>query len=345
MSEKTEEPSPKRLRMAQEEGDSGQSAFAAQAVAFVVAVALVPSAVRATAFWTSSALSTAIARAADRAPTASVDTGAIAADVILLAAPVVVAALVAGSVASLVQTGGFFATKKLAPKLERLNPIEGLRGLLSLARLFSVLRALAFAAVVSLLVYGALRAHAIDLGRLSGRLPWVGAVAGEIAVDVAKNAALVGLGLGALDLVVVRRGWRKKLRMSKDEVKREYKESEGDPQIKAAREKAHQEMLAAATVANVRTASVVVVNPTHLACALRYDEKEGDEAPVVVASGEGELAARIVSAARDYGVPILRDVPLARALIDLEIGEAIPEALYETVAEILREAWDESAAT
>jgi FlhB-like protein len=101
-------------------------------------------------------------------------------------------------------------------------------------------------------------------------------------------------------------------------------------------------MLASATIANVKTASVVIVNPTHIACALRYEEQEGDEAPVVVASGQGELAEKIIEAARQYGIPVLRDVPLARALIELEVGDAIPEALYEAVAEILREAWEET---
>jgi flagellar biosynthesis protein FlhB len=132
--------------------------------------------------------------------------------------------------------------------------------------------------------------------------------------------------------------------MTKEEVKREHKEAEGDPEVKAARQRAHRDVLAAATIANVRNASVVVVNPTHLACALRYDEVDGDEAPVVVANGEGELADQIVRAAHDYGVPVLRDVPLARALRELEVGEAIPEALYEAVAEILREAWEQAAA-
>src|SRR5277367_5759118 len=97
-----------------------------------------------------------------------------------------------------------------------------------------------------------------------------------------------------------------------DEVKREHRESEGDPMIRAARHRAYQELLAQVAIANVRTATVVVVNPTHLACALRYDEKGGDEAPVVVASGEGELAQRIVAAAADWGIPVVRDVPLAR---------------------------------
>jgi type III secretion protein U len=142
--------------------------------------------------------------------------------------------------------------------------------------------------------------------------------------------------------------------MSKDEVRREHKDSEGDPQVKAARERAHHEAMTAATLATVRTATVVVVNPTHIACALRYggggggggdggDGSTGDDAPVVVASGEGDLAARILRAAREYGVPVVQNVPLARALRELEVGDQIPEALYEAVAEILREVWDQDS--
>ena len=141
-----------------------------------------------------------------------------------------------------------------------------------------------------------------------------------------------------IDVVVVRRSWMKRLRMGKDEIKREHKESDGDPQLKAAREKLHHELLAQSTLGNVKRASVVIVNPTHLACALRYDEDEGDQAPVLVARGEGELAKRIVEAARAYGIPVLRDVPLARAIHELDVGEEIPEALYEAVALVLREA-------
>ena len=134
--------------------------------------------------------------------------------------------------------------------------------------------------------------------------------------------------------------------MSKDEVRREHKDSEGDPQVKAARERAYHDMMAQATIANVRAASVVVVNPTHLACALRYEAGqggEGDAAPVVVACGEGELAQQILRAAEQWGIPVVRDVPLARALVELQVGDVIPEALYEAVAEILRDAWDERA--
>jgi len=340
VSDKTEEPTPKRLRKAREEGDSGASSFASQAVAFVVAVALLPPAARALTSRASELLHAAVAHAADREPRAIVDAGAAAGELLALSLPLLAAVAVAAAAAAAVQTGGLFATKKLQPKLEHLDVFQGLAGLVSRARLFAVARALVAGAIVAWLVYKGLRTHAADLARLSGRLEHVGLVAAEVARSIAWNAALVGLALGGIDAVVTRQQWMRKLRMSNEEVKREYKESEGDPQVKQARERAHHEMLAAATVANVRTAAVVIVNPTHIACALRYDQGEGDEAPVVVASGEGDLAEQIIRAARDYGVPVVRDVPLARALRELEIGDAIPEALYEAVAEILREAWE-----
>jgi flagellar biosynthesis protein FlhB len=342
MSDKSEDPTPRRLQKAREEGDSGASTYAAQAVSFLVALALVPAAVRALAQGSSDAVRAAVAHAADANPVVG-DVGDVAPRVLALTVPVLAAAAVAGAAAQLVQTGGFIATRKLAPKLERLDPFAGAKQLVSGQRAFAVVRALAAALAVGYVAYRGLRDWAPDLARLTGRVGFAGVLVAEVTRTIARDAALVGLALGAVDLLVTRRAWFARLKMSKDEVKREHKESEGDPQLKAARERAHHELLASATVANVRTASVVVVNPTHVACALRYEEGEGDEAPVVVASGEGDLARRIIEAAHAYGVPVVRDVPLARALIELEIGTPIPEALYEAVAEILREAWDEKA--
>jgi len=342
VSDKTEDPTPKRLRKAKEEGDSGSSAYAAQSIVFLVAITLVPGAIAALAGEASDMLRGAIAHAADRSP-GMVDPTPMALRVLSLAVPVLLAAGMAGAVAHVVQTGGFIATKKLTPKLDKLNVFEGFKQLFSGARLFAVVRALLAGAVVTWVAYRGLRSHAADLAHLSGRVGFVGLVAGEVTRQIARDAALVGLALGAVDLLVTRRSWFNRLKMSKDEIKREYKESEGDPQLKAQRERAHHEMLAQATIGNVRNASVVIVNPTHLASALRYNEGEGDEAPVVVANGEGDLAKQIIEAAHAYGVPVVRDIPLARALAELEIGDTIPEALYEAVAEILREAWDQTA--
>ncbi|CAN5914776.1 type III secretion system export apparatus subunit SctU [soil metagenome] len=345
MSDKTEEATPKRLRKAQEEGDSPISAFASQSVAFLCAVGVAAAAITALASHAGGDLRAATARAEDPTIAVAFDPLPLATAVITLTAPILLAAGVAAAVTSVVQSGGIVATKRLQPKLERLNVIAGFAQLFSTTRLVGVLRSALFGAAVAWFAFTALRDHAGDLARTAGRMPEAAALAGEIALAVVERAAILGMFLAVLDVVVTRRSWAKKLRMSKTEVKREHKESEGDPQLKSARERAHHEMLASATVANVQKASVVIVNPVHLACALRYEEDEGDEAPVVVASGDGDLAKRIVEAARAYGVPVLQDIPLARALFELEVGTPIPEALYEAVAEILREAWDETAAS
>jgi flagellar biosynthesis protein FlhB len=340
MPDKTEAPTPRRLRKAREEGDSGVSAYAAQAVAFVVAVALAPSAVRALAERASADLRHAIAQSATFPVAPRLDPSDLATTVAAIILPMLCAVGIAGAVAQLLQTGGIVATKRLAPQLDRLNPIAGIRHLFSTTRLFAVARALIAGALVAWLAWVALSDHLLDFARAVGRPRWMPTLMREVAGSLAWRVAFVGLAIGAIDLVVTRRAWLRKLRMSKDEVRREHRETEGDPLLKAARERSYRELLAQADLANVRGASVVVINPAHVACALRYDDQQGDDAPVVVASGEGEFAARIVRAAHDCGVPVVRNAPLARALVELEPGQAIPEALYEAVAEILREVWD-----
>ena len=343
MSDKTEEATPKKLRKAQEEGDSPISSFASQAVAFVCAVAVSSAALRALYTQSAGDLRAAIGHAADPGITVRLDPTYTAVAVATLATPILIAAAIGAAVTAVVQSGGVVATKKLQPKLERLNFISGFKNLFSATRLVAIARAAIYGGAVAYFAYQSLRAHAGDLARTTGRLPEAAALAGSLAMDVVWRAAILGLFLAVLDIVITRNSWRKKLRMDKSEVKREHKESDGDPQLKAARERAHHELLASATVANVQKASVVIVNPVHIACALKYDEDLGDEAPVLVASGYGDLAKKMVEAARAYGIPVLRDIPLARALVELEVGTEIPEALYEAVAEILREAWDESA--
>src|SRR5205814_316304 len=119
------------------------------------------------------------------------------------------------------------------------------------------------------------------------------------------------------------------------EVRRDTRETEGDPRHKAERQRVHRELAEQRMLEDVRKADFVVVNPDHLAIALRYD-RAGDDAPIVVAKGERLLAERIKEVAREAGVPIFRDVTLAHSLRALEEGDQIPEALYEAVAEILR---------
>jgi type III secretion protein U len=345
VSDKTEQATPRRLRRARAEGSSGASAYAAHAVAFVAAVAVAPAAVGALVTHASRDVGAALADATHRGGwslvAARFDRVGLATEGLALALPLLAAAGLAGAVAQLVQTGGVMAASRLAPRLDRIDPAAGLARLFSGARLFAVARALLAVGALAFLAYRELADRAVDFARTAGRLGWVGVLASQSGERFAWRAALVGLALAVVDVLVVRRSWLEGLKMTKAEVRRDHRDAEGDPVVKAARERAYRELLAQSAIANVRRATVVVVNPTHLACALRYetgkDDAPSDDAPVVVASGEGELAARIVQAARAYGVPIVRDVPLARALLELQVGDAIPEILYEAVAEILRD--------
>jgi len=269
---------------------------------------------------------------------------AVATAVLRISLPLVAVAAVASSAASFVQTGGSISAKKLVPSLDRLNPFTGIKNLLSWQRLVGVGRALFAASVVSYFALRKLTAHAGDFASSIGDARAAALLAASIAGKVAWFAAALGVAFGLLDFLLTRRAWLRRHRMTKDEVKREHRESEGDPALKAARRRAHQEALTGATLGALKTASVVIVNPTHLATALKYDEQE-QLAPNVIAQGQGEMAKLIIEAARAYGVPIVRDVPVARALNELEVGDEIPEALYEAVAEILREIWRPEASS
>ena len=255
---------------------------------------------------------------------------------LVLSAPIVLAAALGAAAAGLVQTQGAISASRLAVRFDRLDPVEGVKNLFRSERLFAVLRALVLALLVALFSWSVFRGHAADFAASVGNERAVVPVVLALGRKLAWTAALAALALGALDVALTLRAWRERHKMSKDEVRREHREAEGDPQVKAQRRRAHQEALTGSMLNAVKDATVVIVNPTHLANALRYREDE-DEAPRVVAQGKGELARRIVEAARAYGVPCVVDVPVARALSELETGDEIPEVLYEAVAEILRE--------
>lgn len=333
MSDKTEAATPRRLAKARREGDSPISAALSQSVGFIAALSVVSGVVALATEETGALLSLAL-----RHPTEPATPLTLARVVLTISLPMVAVAAAASSAASFVQTGGNISAKKLVPSLDRLNPFTGLKNLFSLQRGVSVARALFAAALVAYYALRQLRAHGADFASSIGNAPAAARLAASVAGNLAWFAAAVGVSLGSLDLLLTRRAWFQRHRMSKDEVKREHRESEGDPALKAARHRAHQEALTGATLGALKTASVVIVNPTHLATALKYSEEE-ELAPSVVAQGQGEMAKLIVEAARAYGVPIVRDVPVARALNELEVGDEIPEVLYEAVAEILREIW------
>jgi flagellar biosynthesis protein FlhB len=263
-------------------------------------------------------------------------------DVVWLSAPLLLAGSAAALCVGLLQTGGVITLGKLAPDFSRVNPASGLRNLVSYERLLSVLRAMILALLVGWLVVTSVLEHGRELANSTGNTAGASVFAAVLVRRLLWLAALAGLVLAVLDVAVTRRGWLKRLRMTKDEVRREAREAEGDPEIKAQRRRAHQEMISAAALNAVRDATVLIINPTHIAIALRYLEDQ-DQAPQVLAQGRGDLALKMIDAARAYGVPVVRDVPVAHALEALQVGDEIPEALYEAIAEILREIWTHSA--
>ena len=334
MSEKTEAPTPRRLKKAREDGDSPVSAALIQAVGFIAVVAMLPWFIAAAADSFQGLLTSALDGSA------GVGTEALW-EVVWLTLPIVGVAAAAALAAGLVQTGGVFAAKRISPELSRLSPATGLGALFSGQRAISVFRALAAAVVVAWICWEVLPAGAKPLAATVGNASGAATAGGSLALTLLRVAAGVGLALAALDVVVTRFSWKKRLRMSRDEVKRERKEAEGAPELNQARERVGREALFGASVETLRDATVLVVDDSRLATALKY-KGEGGGAPEVIAHGRGELATLMREGARAYGVPAVRDVAVARALMTVEVGDAIPEAVYESVAEILREAWSAS---
>ena len=335
MAEKTHDPTPKRVREARAKGDVPRAPLVAGALGAFVVIALVPSLVIALARMLSRALS-------HLDEVHRIDAWTVGGSVLALFSPIGVALVVVAVVSALAQGSLTFSPSKLAPDPSRLDPFGGLKNLVDRSRLWGAARGLGVTAVLAWAL-GRLVLEAVRRGaRTTFGVEQAVALAGQMAQRIAVTAAIVAAMMAVVDVIVSRRSWLGRLRMTRDEVTREHKEGEGDPEIKRRREELHHELLATEAVRAVRDASIVIVNPTHLACALRYRGDGGDEeAPELVTKGEGALAARILEAARFHGIPIVRDVPVARALYELEIGVEIPEALYEAVAEVLRAAWDE----
>jgi len=337
MSDKTEDPTPRRLRKAREQGDSAVAASVGQAAGFLVTLLVLPSFFAAIVGGVGAALISALrGGVADLAGCVWL--------LVLLSLPVLGAAALLSLLLGLLQSGGAFTLGRVAPDFARLNPFTGIKGLLTAERFFSLLRSLFAAVIVGWLAYALLRDHLADVASSAGNGAAIAGLSWVFGRKLLWAAGLVGLVLAAADWFFVRRAWLARHRMTKDEVKREHREAEGDPEVKAARRRAHQDALSGASIAAVRNATVLIVNPTHLATALRYEQSEA-EAPLVVAQGEGELARKLIEAAHIYGVPVVRDVPVAHALRELTVGDQIPEALYEAVAEVLRELFDSPDAT
>lgn len=256
---------------------------------------------------------------------------------LMLSAPVVGVGFVAGLSASFLQVGPLLSFESIKPDLKKLNPIEKAKQIFAVKNLIEFLKSALKVTIIGVIVWVILRN---TLGALT-RLPYGGEPAllasiGPIMKALALNVALAYVVIAAADYFFQRYQYIKGLMMSKDEVKREYKESEGDPQIKGKRKQLHQELMANSQVQRTRKATVVVTNPTHLAIAIYYNEAD-NVLPTVLAKGEDHVAKRMIAAAREEGIPVMQNIPLARAIYaGVPVDRYIPSDLIEPMAEVLR---------
>ena len=257
-------------------------------------------------------------------------------EVFILLAPIALAIMLAGVLGNVGQFGFLFTTKAIKPKLSKINPISGLKNLFSKKKLFDGVKmtlkvAVAFGVGFNLFLGWLDEIPKLELFDLMMQIKWLV----DKSIILAFTMIAVFMVFAAIDFAFQKYSYNKSLKMSKQEIKDEMKNSEGNPEIKAKIRQIQMKMAQNRMMGEVPKADVVVTNPTHYAVAIRYDRTK-DNAPKVIAKGVDHLAQKIKEIARENDVMIVENKPLARQLYaDVEIEEEIPEKLYKAVIELL----------
>ena len=254
----------------------------------------------------------------------------------LALAPAIVLIGVTGILSNLMQVGFVFSGTPLQPNLSKLNPVKGAQRVFSRNALVELLKAVIKLALITWITWGTLRAEFLRLIPFHGSsLAQVLPAAGQATFHLAVRVALALLVVALADYGYQRFQFEEGLRMTREEVKEEMRQSEGDPRVRARIRSLQRALSRRRMMQDVPRADVVITNPTHYAVALRYRSGEVN-APVVLAKGARLLAQRIKEIARDHGIPRVEDRVLAQALYkSVEVGQAIPMQFYEAVAEVL----------
>ena len=337
--EKTEEPTPERLRKLRKDGNVAKSQDITTALSFIVTFSVLAGSMGFIADQFTDLVNVALRAAqSDKAPGLLVQGLLNQAMVTLIkaCAPVMAAAILIGVVMNIAQIGFLFTLKPITPDIKKLNPINGLKNLVNMKKLVELFKTIVKFVLIAYLSYAALSEAMRDViliirSELTIGMKIIGSIIWDFCIDIGGVFVIVA----ALDAFYQKKRFTKDNMMSKYDIKQEYKQSEGDPQQKAERKQLHREMVNNAPAGAVKNSDVVVRNPDHIAVALKYDQEEEDAAPQIVAKGMNVWAEQILDEAKHYGIPIVRNVPLAQALNKLEVGEGVPEELYEAVAEVL----------
>jgi type III secretion protein U len=343
--DKTEKPTHKRLEDARKKGDVAKSKDVTSALGLVIwlllGVMLVGFAGHRLAALMD-ALLTTIGQgwATTGFAGAARSLGAQAAELALtLVAVLLLPVAAVGLLTDFLQAGPVLTFEKLKPKLDSMNPVEGVKRMFSMDNAIELIKSILKAVLMFVLGWLLLRSampQIVALAR-SADLPVqaVGDLLWSLTLKLMIWTAAAFAGVALLDAVYQRWSFTKKMMMSMRDIKQEMKESEGDPHMKAKRRQMAQELAQSSAANAARNANVLVVNPTHIAIAIDYD-RETNPVPTIAAKGEGHVALSMRRAAEEAGVPIVRNIPLARDLLArAEVDEIVPSDLFDIIAEVI----------
>lgn len=332
--ERTERATEKRMKEVREKGQLSRSQDLTAWVGVGAAVIMLPGVIRRGSDALADQMFTAVSMAAHPDPRVALRALETALGTLAnILGPMFLAVVAAVAAAAAIQGGIRF--KKFEGKFEQFDLLKGLKNVVGTQALWNGAKALLKTAVVGLVLYVVVQGMVPILLQAGGlQISELLAAAGRGVLELVQFAVAAGMLLALADVFVVSRRNRKKTRMTKKEVRDENKNSDGDPMIKAARRQRQLSMARSRMMSAVATADVVLINPVHVAVALRYEP--GKSAPRVVAKGADRVAARIRAEADAKKVPMVRDIPLARALHGAcDLGAEIPVELYSQVAAVL----------
>lgn len=336
--ERTEEATPRKRQEARKKGSVAKSADLAGASSLLVCALMLPGVIDRLATGLFDSVHSSIVQPSHEIDFSRVMSvfGALLYPALVAIGPLVMCLMVVGLATNFAQVGFVLSGESMKPSWEKVNPLAGFKRLFSMRTTFEGVKATFKLFLFAWIAYVAIRGQWADLANLSYLPPsQAAAKIGLVMHSILVRIAVVWLALAIVDYIFQRKQLDKQLRMTKDELKREMKEQEGSPEIKAAMYHRRRKLLKGGLVSRMREADLVVTNPTHFAVALKYRRNE-HHAPMVVAKGQDYLALKIREIAGQEDVPIVENPPLARALYkQCEVGDFIPRDMFAAVAEVL----------
>lgn len=339
MSDKTEEPTPKKKKDARKQGNIAKSAEVNKAMTFIAILVVI--------YMMSGSIISELQGfivnilSGDFSMTMNDNTIKILMFKVMMSfmkivLPISLIIMVFGILGSLIQTGLFFSMESLKPKFSKLNPLTGLKNMFSMKAIVNLIKSMVVICIMIYLGYSFMSKNfegIIKSGDIY--LPYMFNIVLDLIKSILTSITLAVAVVAALDYGYEKFSHKKGLKMTKQEVKEEYKQMEGDPHIKGKIKQKQRQMANQRMMQAVPSSTVIVTNPTHISIAIRYEQGK-DTTPIVVAKGADEVAFRIREIAKSHEIPIIENVPLARLIYkEVDIDQEIPEEMYKAVAEVL----------